>query len=62
MTMPRPGAVTESPGSPSGSSRPPRATSAEPFDAWFREHARDVHGVDLAAGIPLPEQVLDFRG
>lgn len=38
------------------------ATSVEPFDAWFREHVRDVHGVDLAAGVPLPEQVLDLRG
>lgn len=36
------------------------ATSSEPFDGWFREHVRTVHGVDLAAGVNLPEQVLDF--
>jgi hypothetical protein len=38
------------------------ATSEEPFDQWFREHVRDVHGIDLAAGFPPPEQALDFRG
>jgi hypothetical protein len=38
------------------------ATSSEPFDVWFREHVADVHGIDLAGGVPLPEQVLDFRG
>ena len=36
------------------------ATSDEPFDAWFRAHASEVHGVDLAAGMHLPEQVLDL--
>ncbi|MGA2321915.1 MAG: hypothetical protein ABSG95_14465 [Solirubrobacteraceae bacterium] len=38
------------------------ATSEEPFDRWFREHVRGVHGIDLAEGFPPPEQVLDFRG
>ena len=38
------------------------ATSDEPFDKWFREHIRDVHGIDLAEESPPPEQVLDFRG
>jgi hypothetical protein len=38
------------------------ATSEAPFDAWFRAHVATVHGVDLAAGVPRPEQVLDFRG
>lgn len=38
------------------------ATSAEPFDVWFRDHVAAVHGVDLAAGVPLPEQALDYRG
>lgn len=37
------------------------ATSQDPFDRWFRDHCRDVHGVDLEAGFPPPEQVLDFR-
>jgi hypothetical protein len=38
------------------------ATSQEPFDSWFREHIRDIHGMDLAEGFPPPEQILDFRG
>lgn len=38
------------------------ATSEDPFDRWFREHIKDVHGMDLAEGFPPPEQVLDFRG
>ncbi len=36
-------------------------TSEEPFDRWFREYVRDVHGVALEEGFPPPEQVLDFR-
>jgi hypothetical protein len=38
------------------------ATSEDPFDRWFRDHIKDVHGMDLAEGFPPPEQVLDFRG
>lgn len=38
------------------------ATSQAPFDAWFRDHLRAVHGLDLANGMAIPEQVLDFRG
>ena len=37
------------------------ATSDEPFDRWFRDHVREVHGVDLGEGFPPPEQILDFR-
>ena len=37
------------------------ATSDEPFDKWFREHIREVHGMDLAEGFPPPEQTMDFR-
>ncbi len=37
------------------------ATSEDPFDRWFRDHVRQVHGVDLAEGFPPPEQILDFR-
>jgi len=37
------------------------ATSDEPFDRWFRDAIQEAHGIDLAAGFPLPEQVLDFR-
>jgi hypothetical protein len=37
------------------------ATSQEPHDVGFREHIKDVHGMDLSEGFPPPEQVLDFR-
>jgi len=36
------------------------ATSTEPFDNWFRAHVKAGHGVDLAAGMRPPEQILDF--
>jgi hypothetical protein len=35
--------------------------SDESFDRWFRELVLDVHGLDLKAGFPPPEQILDFR-
>ncbi len=38
-------------------------SSQEPFDVWFREQVKDIHGVDLAqppAG-PLPEAIVDWR-
>lgn len=38
------------------------ATSDDPFDAWFRGHVLAVHGIDLAAGMQLPEQILDTAG
>ena len=34
--------------------------SAEPFDRWFRDHARHVHGIALEEGFAAPVQVLDF--
>lgn len=37
------------------------ASSQEPFDRFFRDHLRDVHGLDLEDGFTPPEQVLDFR-
>lgn len=37
------------------------SSSQAPFDRWFRDHCRTVHGVDLEAGFPPPELVLDFR-
>lgn len=37
------------------------STSQEPFDVWLRDHCRTVHGVDLEAGFPPPELVLDYR-
>jgi hypothetical protein len=35
-------------------------TSDDPFDRWFRASVRDVHGITLEDGFPLPEQLLDF--
>jgi hypothetical protein len=38
-------------------------TSQEPFDIWFREQAKEIHGVDFAqppAG-PLPQAIFDWR-
>lgn len=37
------------------------ATSQDPFDAWFRDHVREVHGLNIEDGFPPPEQVMDFR-
>jgi len=36
-------------------------TSQDPFDAWFRDHVREVHGINVEDGFPPPEQVMDFR-
>jgi hypothetical protein len=36
-------------------------TSSDPFDEWFRERVRDIHGIDLASPAPYPEQVLDYK-
>jgi hypothetical protein len=36
-------------------------SSQEPFDSWFRDIIRDIHGIDLAQGFPPPEQVFDYR-
>ena len=35
-------------------------TSPEPFDRWFRDHLRPVHGIALERGFSAPELVLDF--
>jgi hypothetical protein len=38
--------------------RPPGlGSSQEPFDRWFREIAREIHGIDLEQGFPPPEQM-----
>jgi hypothetical protein len=37
------------------------ATSQVPFDHWFREHTREIHGIDLEQGFPPPEQTVDYR-
>jgi hypothetical protein len=35
-------------------------TSVEPFDRWFRDHVREMHGVALDEGFTAPDIVLDF--
>jgi hypothetical protein len=37
------------------------ATSEDPFDRWFRDHVRDIHGINVEDGFPPPEQVMDYR-
>jgi hypothetical protein len=37
------------------------ATSTDPFDTWFRELTREIHGIDLEAGLQPPEQVVEYR-
>src|SRR5262245_32633570 len=34
--------------------------SDEPFDRWFRDHVRRVHGIALEDGFPPPELILDY--
>jgi hypothetical protein len=36
-------------------------TSQDPFDVWFRENTREIHGLDLEDGFPPPEQVLEYH-
>src|SRR5579864_3746223 len=37
--------------------------SQEPFDVWFREQVKEIHGVDLSQPMPgrLPEAIVDWR-
>jgi hypothetical protein len=38
-------------------------TSQEPFDVWFREQVKEIHGLDFTqppAG-PLPHAIVDWR-
>ena len=37
------------------------ATSDDPYDRWFRDHVREVHGINVEDGFPPPEQVMDLR-
>lgn len=39
------------------------ARSQEPFDVWFREQVKDIHGVDFSQPLPgpLPEIFIDWR-
>lgn len=33
--------------------------SDDPFDVWFRESVKDIHGIDLAEPFPPPVPILD---
>lgn len=37
------------------------AGSQEAFDVWFREQAREVHGIDIEDGAPASELILSFE-
>jgi hypothetical protein len=39
------------------------ASSQEPYDVWFREQVKDIHGVDFSRPLPgpLPEVYIDWR-
>jgi hypothetical protein len=36
-------------------------SSQDPFDAWFRDVIREVHGIELTEGFQPPELVMDYR-
>ena len=36
-------------------------TSQDPFDVWFREQTRELHGINIEDGFPPPEQLMDYR-
>ena len=36
-------------------------SSQDPFDVWFRDQVRAIHGINLEDRFPPPEQILDFR-
>ena len=36
-------------------------SSQDPFDSWFRDVIREVHGIELAGGLQPPELMLDYR-
>lgn len=38
------------------------AASSEPFDVWFREQVKAVHGVDFAKPLEAPPPELLFEG
>jgi len=37
--------------------------SQEPFDVWFREQVKEIHGIDFSEPLPgpLPEAIVDWR-
>jgi hypothetical protein len=36
-------------------------SSQDPFDVWFREQAREIHGIDIDDGVPAPELLMSFE-
>ncbi len=36
-------------------------SSQDPFDVWFREQTREMHGINIEDGFPPPEPLLDYR-
>ncbi len=38
------------------------AASNEPFELWFRERVKGVHGVDFAQPLPGPPPEVVFEG
>lgn len=36
-------------------------SSQDPFDVWFRENTREIHGINIEDGFPLPQQVLEYN-
>jgi hypothetical protein len=38
------------------------AASDQPFDVWFRERVKEVHGVDFGQPLPGPPPELVFEG
>jgi hypothetical protein len=48
-------------GDPGGAIRK-LATSDHPFDVWFRERVKEVHGVDFSKPLPTPPPQLLFEG
>jgi hypothetical protein len=36
------------------------SSSDAPFNTWFRDQMKEVHGVDISAGAPQVEKVQDF--
>jgi hypothetical protein len=39
------------------------SSSQEPFDVWFREQVKQIHGIDFSQPLPgpLPEAIVDWR-
>jgi hypothetical protein len=36
-------------------------SSQDPFDVWFREQTREIHGIDIEDGAPSPELLMHFE-